>query len=809
MTAEDTLIQLARDRFDQGESAVTNQRTRELEALRFYAGDQWDPAQKMARMGMAANVGGAGLPPIPARPTYVINKVRQPVRQVLNDAEEADFDIEIVPADDFGDLAEPNPQNEMEIELREGLIRRMDREPETQDAREWAFSRAVEAGNGWYRVITRYVRGSKKRDQDITTERIFNQNTVVADPSGTDPTGRDIWWLFEGIDMTFEQYRMEFGKNPAANRVITAGSSSSDADWRSLGDDAPGWATYYSSTNDKGERIQSKTRMIRVMNYWYAEAGEETEDDPEPKRKVTWCKFDGYNVLEKTEWPTEDIPYIKIVGEELHPYDNEKREQGIVEPAMDANRGFNAMASKLTEVVGFAPIPPFLMPESAMGTGQYNQWWQLASTRSFPFLPFVDKDATGQPNPPPSKPGADNTIQPVAIALQMFDEAVKSTTGIPDSQLGTQDPHVKSGKMALALINQGQHGTSHYLNNLKRSIRREAEIKNNLLYPIYGTRPGRLARIVDGEGEPQHVRIGASVVGGSGMGSQKGSGLPDVAGAGPQQVAHQPTLNVYQLTDSSWNIVCNVVKNSGTRREQESSIVASLLEANPSFITWFGDLFFKNQDGPGHQQMAERAAVMLDPKIQQMIDQKKQGQQPLPPAVQQKMAQQGQQLDDAHKLLQKAYTEIQTEQVKNQSTERIKAAEAQRDVQMEQIKQAAAIELQRMKDATSIEVAKINALTKGVMAQGQAEDEQIALHTQLAHDATMQAVDQQHQQAMAQQGFAHQAALGAVNQDAASQQQASQQAHEADQASQAQTAASQEAQANRDAAAQQPQGESE
>jgi hypothetical protein len=44
--ADDDFIKLARDRFAQAEDADQEQRNRELDDLRFYAGDQWSREAK-------------------------------------------------------------------------------------------------------------------------------------------------------------------------------------------------------------------------------------------------------------------------------------------------------------------------------------------------------------------------------------------------------------------------------------------------------------------------------------------------------------------------------------------------------------------------------------------------------------------------------------------------------------------------------------------------------------------------------------------------------------------------------------------
>src|SRR5579864_1851007 len=104
MSAADAeLVELARKRFKQAEEADPEQRTRELEDLEFYAGKQWAQDVLAAREGQPGNA-QSGLPPVPARPSLTINKVREPVRQVLNQERESELGVEIVAIDDFGEI---------------------------------------------------------------------------------------------------------------------------------------------------------------------------------------------------------------------------------------------------------------------------------------------------------------------------------------------------------------------------------------------------------------------------------------------------------------------------------------------------------------------------------------------------------------------------------------------------------------------------------------------------------------------------------------------------------------------------------
>src|SRR6267378_1103321 len=677
------LLDLARKRFKQSAEADDEQRQRELDDLRFFAGDQWSDEQLRARAGRNAQ---DGLPPVPARPILTINKVRQPVRQVLNDERGSDFGVTIAAADDFGDLVPA--LHDQESELREGLARRLQRSSEAADARTWAFTRSTIAGRGYYGVMTRFVPG-KSFDKEVYVHRFYNQASVSLDPAHEQPDGSDAEWGFVGVDMPWAQYEAEFPKNAKKqkNDVLTL----SDADFRALGEELPGWFT-----------SEKETKSCRVVDYWYTERVARTlvqlsdgtnvwkdelpenmsedmraqiqeydaqfpnepprgrsnqasvvivNEREEVEKQIKWCKIDGTQILDETDWEGPDLPIVKVLGEELQPYDAERRAEGMVRPSRDSCQGFNAMVSKWVETVGYAPIPPFQATmEQIQG---YEQWYQLANTRALPYLPYNLVSDNGVTLGPPTRTPVDTPIQAIAASIQMFDEAIQSTTAVPDSRVGRNtDSHLKAARAIQALQQQSEHGTSNYLDNLRRSIRYEGQIINNLLYPIYGKTPGRIVRILTGEGDSQTVRIGAP--------GQQQQPIGMMNAGTPQSPLQQYTLT----PDAHFNVIVKVTRAFDSRREQEATIIGDLLNANPQLLTWFGDLFFKNQDGPGHAEMAERAKVMLAPPIQAMIAQKAQGSQ-IPPEIAQQLAAKDAQIKHAEAAMQELNGQLQTKQAEH------------------------------------------------------------------------------------------------------------------------------------------------
>ena len=746
MKPEEAFHKLVRDRFQQGQDAKTDQTNRELQALRFYNDDQWPAAIRASRE--AATIDGIDFP---ARSCLSINKVKEPVKQVLNQERQSDMGAEIVPADDFGDLADID---ETEIQLREGLLRRIQRAPETSDAITWMFGRAVICGTGYMGVMTRYLQG-KTFDQEPYVHRFYNQASVTIDPAHEQPDGSDAEWAFVGTDLPWDQYEAEFGEIEGEPNPILGYS---DSDFRGLGEDAPGWFT------DEGQ-----TRMCRVVDYYYTERTTRTlaelEDGsvywanelPEGvtprqtrtvvEKTIKWAKIDGYQVLEKTDWPGPDIPIIKCLGEEIQPYDAERRAVGMVSvSAQDANMGGNAMISKMVDTIGYTPIPQLMM---ASGQQEGHELlYKHMNTRPVSVLLYNQTDDQDRPAGPPFRTPIHTEIGPIVTALQFFNESVLSVVGQPSPTLGEVDPSIKTARGLKQLLNQAQLGNSNYMDNLARSVRRMAVILNGLFYPLYGQKPGRLARIVNGEGEGETVLINAP----ASQPVMPSWPMPNGQPSPPAQAPRTPPKSYVLTEHAQFNVAIKVTKNYETRRDQESSMLGDLIGNNPEFMTWFGDKFLKNTDIPDHKELAERAKLMLAPPIQKMLAEKASGQAPLPPEVQQQLAQAEEAIkgltEQNQQLLKEAETEGATQQAETQRAQ----MDAQYQLQCEQLKAEAAIQKQQLADEAKLLLEQI----KIAAAERAREDEQrheLALKAADAAQAEQNAeAARQHQANMSRQG---------------------------------------------------------
>ncbi len=109
----------------------------------------------------------------------------------------------------------------------------------------------------------------------------------------------------------------------------------------------------------------------------------------------------------------------------------------------------------------------------------------------------------------------------------------------------------------------------------------------------------------------------------------------------------------------------------------------------------------------------------------------------LPPAAQAQMAQMQAKLKEAEQLLQMAQQEIQGKQQEQRTKMEIAQMEAEKDIR-----------LQAMRDASAIAVAKINAMTKGLISDNERQVEEIALaqeteRTRMQQEHEVRMTDQQ------------------------------------------------------------------
>ena len=372
------------------------------------------------------------------------------------------------------------------------------------------------------------------------------------------------------------------------------------------------------------------------------------------RKKVMWVKTNGFEILEEREWAGKWIPVIRVVGNEFE-VDGQVYISGLVRNAKDAQRMYNYWVSQEAEMLALAPKAPFI-GYGGQFEGYENQW-KTANTTNWPYLE-VNPDVTdgaGSPLPLPQRALPPMAQTGLIQAKMGASDDIKSTTGQYDSSLGATS-NERSGRAILAREKQGDTGTYHYVDNLSRAIRYVTRQLVDMIPKIYDTE--RIARIVGLDGEVKQVKIN-----------------PDQQESVKKIVDQNGILleKIYNPSVGTYDVCVTTGPSYMTKRQESLDAMSQLLQGNPQLWAVAGDLFIKNMDWPGAQEMSKRFAKSIDPKF--LSDDNK---SPELQAAEQKLQAMGQELDQMHQMLQNVSKSIEVQDQQRLDFEaKIKAFDAE------------------------------------------------------------------------------------------------------------------------------------
>ena len=583
------VLSTARSRLNMAISALSESREDELDDLRFYAGSpdnhwQW-PADVLATRGAVQGQ------TINARPCLTINKLPQHVRQVTNEQRLNRPQPKVIPVDDKADVEVADIFN--------GVIRHIEYISDADVAYDTACENQVAYGEGYVRILTEYC-DPGTFNQDIKIGRIRNSFSVYMDPMIQDPCGADARWCFITEDMPKDEYERQFPDATPLTTLQTLGvGDQSVSQWmtentvriaeyfyvditRETLNLYPGNVTAFDGT--------AEDKMLR------RQFGKPLRSRPSDRKQVKWLKINGYEVLERSDWAGSYIPVIRCVGNEFE-VEGRIYISGLVRNAKDAQRMYNYWTSQEAEMLALAPKAPFI------GYGGqfegYETQWKTANTQNWPYLE-VNPDVTdgaGAVLPLPQRAAPPLPQTGLIQAKMGASEDIKTTTGQYDAALG-QVSNERSGKAILARQRESDTGTYHYVYNYARLIRYVGRQLVDLIPKIYDTE--RIARIIQEDGEPGMVKINP-------MQQEPVKKIVNEQGIVIEKI-YNPGVGKYDV---------RVITGPGfqTKRQESLEAMGQLLQGNPDLWRVAGDLFIKNMDWPGAQEMAKRFAKVIDPSI--------------------------------------------------------------------------------------------------------------------------------------------------------------------------------------------------
>ena len=578
----DPRIQEAIEFLKLANDADTMNRQEALEDLKFGGGDQWPVELQNSRN-------------LESRPVITVNKVDNYCRQVCNQQRQQRPRIKVHAMNTHDDM--------VDAQVVQGIIRHIEVNSNADHAYDNAFEYAVRMGWGFMRVRTDYI-SEDSFDQEIFIDPVDNPFTVYFDPNSVAPDGSDA----DRCLITTMMPKKEFSKlYPKAS--VDGGTSFTQ---RGTGDSQSEWITkedirlaeYYYTVREKATLYQlsdGSSTFSDDKDFFnrLAMAGITVIDQRDSyKKTIKYCKLTANDVVEEGSWAGRYIPIVPVYGRHIVIGDKRKK-FGMIRYAKDPQRMYNFWQTSITEGVALAPKAKWLLAEG-QDEGHENDWAQ-ANIKSFPVLRYKQTDIEGRPAPVPQRLQPEPPQAGVMAAAAGVDNDIKSIMGVFDpAQLGQGNI---SGKALNGQQQQVDLTNYDYYDNLTRSIAHVGKICLDLIPKIYDTE--RVMRIIGDDGKPDLLTVN-------------------------QRDATGRVLN--DMSVGQYDIVMDTGPGYDSKRQEAVASIGPILAGDPALMDKIGDLYFRNQDFPGADVIADRLAT-LNPLAQ--IDEHSD----IPPQVQMQLAQ--------------------------------------------------------------------------------------------------------------------------------------------------------------------------
>jgi hypothetical protein len=606
-------------RYKQASESSQDNRELYIEDVRFARlGKQWPEAIKAQREAEG-------------RPCLTINRLPSVIRQVVNDARQNKPSIKCHPVDSSSD-----PET---AEILDGIIRHIEYTSDASIAYDTSLDNAVTGGFGYFRIDVEYAEGDTF-DKDIIINRISNPLTVISDAGSNAADSSDWRYCFISELIEGDEFDRRY---PKAKRVSFESSGLDELNALWVDGNMVRVAEYWTVEEEPGSVLRlSDGTVIRDEEYQKVKADifdllgiTVVDSRPTVMRKVKQRIMNGAEFIEETKWAGKYIPIIPVYGEEVNE-EGKRHFISMTRAARDPAMMFNFWRSASTELVALAPKAPWIGPKGAFNTDEDK--WATANVTNHPYIEYDGGI------PPQRQPFAGVPAGALQEAMNASDD-IKAITGIYDASLGARSNET-SGKAIIARQREGDVGTFHFIDNLSRSIRHAGRILVDLIPKVY-TGP-RIMRIIGKEGDNDMVQVN-------------------------QQFQDEKTgiAKIFDLTTGKYDVTCEAGPSYTTQREEAATQQMEFMRVFPQAAPLMGDILARNLDWPGADEIAKRFKTMLPPQLQEQD-----GQQPLPPQVQQQMQQMSQQMQGMQQHIQQMGQALQAEQAKGAD-----AAKAQAEVQ--------------------------------------------------------------------------------------------------------------------------------
>lgn len=543
----------------------------------FLLGDQWDENIRNQRQSQS-------------RPCLTENRLLPFAHQVVNDIRKARPSIIVHPVDDGADVET--------AEVLQGLIRNIEQNNDAESVYDTAAFNAVAAGRGYVRVGTKYSDYTSFR-QEITIDRIMDSFSVYFDPSSDKKDYSDAEYCFVYEDIDKSDFEDQY-----PDAMVQGFDEGTTKEWAS--EDKIRIAEYFYKEYDKKTLVEFEV-FVGGQSITSTAYKEDMDDDVISsddvnvlrEREVDVCKIkhyklSGLEILEENIFLGDYIPIVPVLGFEAW-YNDRKQVFTLIHQAKDPQRMFNYWKTASTEIIALQPKTPWMAAEGQIAG--YEEMYQNANVQNYSVLTYKPMTKDGVLVPPPQRQAPPTNSGSMMQEAMSAADGITSSLGMYSATMG-EDTKDISGKAIISRQMHGDNATYHFVDNLSTALKQVGKIVIGLIPLIYNDR--QIIRILGEDGEPSMVPMNKPV--------RKHDGGYEVA-------EYSPQTSQISLDAGEYDVVVEIGTSYATKRQELANMIIEIARANPEIWSVAGDLFLKNLDIPGANEIAKRIRAQMPPEI--------------------------------------------------------------------------------------------------------------------------------------------------------------------------------------------------
>lgn len=608
------------------------------------------------------------------RPRYTDDRCNPLVDAIAGEMEQNEFAIHVKPAS--GAASKEN------AEVLEGLIRNIENISSASLIYSAVCRSMVGAGFAAFEITQDYI-DADTFDQDLFIRPLEDaQNRVWFDDNAKmqDKSDAKFCWVLD--DITRSEYEDKF---PDGKMQSIGDSRSTDVYY-----DKPDFITvaryFYKKPIDinivrmsNGAVYKVDDNFLTIADELAAQGITVEAERTRKSHKVCVRVMDGGGWLNESEETVFNMLPIVPVYANYKIIDGKTVFRGAINKAMDMQQVHNMAVSREVEEVALSPRQKYWgTPEQRKG---HNGTLSKLNTSADSWQDYNHVD--GQPAP--YIQGGAQVNPALSMLSQISAESINLSAGVFSSQLG-MNPGLQSGVALEKQINKGDISSLKYFSSLEAAIKYAGKVIINAIPLVYDGM--RQARILSEDGTMEMVTLNQPTI--------------------DEQTGQPIILN--DLTIGEYDCVVEIGPAFNSKQEQAADAFARIAAIDPTVMELGRDIWFRNLNQPGMDDVASRARViaisnglvpqdqLTDEELaQQQEQQQNQQQQPDPMMV------------AAEAEMQKAQADMANAQVKGQQ------AQFEQQVKIEQIsfeREKLQLEIQKFMrekdDKYNVEAAKIN-----------------------------------------------------------------------------------------------------